>query len=133
MGQFFSRAEISAISFFPMGFIAGSRFGKTFILQIHRKLLRPDRAIITARKIWDYKRMQYHPTSADCPLCGTRFSPPESVLVTIEKITSDSGLSPDQSPCLELPEEVWEEPGLRSNCPQCSEDLKFNPFIADNY
>ena len=68
--------------------------------------------------------------SADCPLCGHRFAPPASVLDTIEKITKKAGLKPEQSPCLELPDEVWEEPGLLGNCPKCREKLKFNPFIA---
>jgi hypothetical protein len=41
-------------------------------------------------------------------------------------------LRPEQSPCLELPEEAWEEPGLLSYCPKCSGELKFNPFMAGN-
>jgi hypothetical protein len=49
---------------------------------------------------------------------------------TIKEITNRFGLKPEQSPCLELPDEAWEEPDLLSNCPQCGEGLKFNPFIA---
>jgi hypothetical protein len=49
---------------------------------------------------------------------------------TIETITKKAGLKPDQSPCLELPDEAWEDPGLLGNCPRCGAELKFNPFIA---
>jgi len=51
-------------------------------------------------------------------------------LATIEEISKKAGLRPEQSPCLELPDEAWEEPGLLGNCPNCGEALKFNPFIA---
>jgi hypothetical protein len=51
-------------------------------------------------------------------------------LATIEGITKKAGLRPEQSPCLELPDEAWEEPGLLGFCPECGEELKFNPFIA---
>jgi len=51
---------------------------------------------------------------------------------TIRKITKKAGLKPEQSPCLELPDEAWEDPGLLGNCPKCGEKLKFNPFIAGN-
>jgi len=63
-------------------------------------------------------------------LCGHRFAPLASVLATIEKITKKSRLRRKQSPCLELPKEAWEEPGLLGNCPKCGGELKFNPFIA---
>jgi hypothetical protein len=63
-------------------------------------------------------------------LCGHRFEPPIKVLKTIEKITKEAGLRTEQSPCLELPNEAWEDPGLIGNCPKCGEGLKFNPFIA---
>jgi len=52
------------------------------------------------------------------------------VSATIEEITKKTGLKPEQSPCLELPDAAWEEPGLLGNCPKCGEKLKFNPFIA---
>lgn len=30
----------------------------------------------------------------------------------------------------ELSDNVWEEPGLLSECPKCKEKLKFNPFLV---
>jgi uncharacterized protein (DUF983 family) len=53
-------------------------------------------------------------------------------LITIETIIKKTGLKPEQSPCLELPKEAWEEPGLLGSCPKCGEKLKFNPFVAGN-
>lgn len=53
-------------------------------------------------------------------------------LDVIMGITRDANLSPDQSPCLELPDEAWEEPHLLSECPLCHKPPRFDPFIADN-
>jgi hypothetical protein len=76
------------------------------------------------------KYHQYLPESADCPLCGHRFKPPVMILETIDGLPKKAGLRPGQSPCLDLPSEAWEDPGLLSVCPNCSMKLKFNPFIT---
>ena len=55
------------------------------------------------------------------------------ILDTIENIKKNAGLLPVQSPWLALSKEVWDDPGLLSSCPQCREDLKFNPFVVGNY
>ncbi len=81
-------------------------------------------------EIWDFEFQQYQSLSVDCPLCGYRFAPSALVMATIGEITKKAGLRPDQSPCFELSDEAWEEPGLLSECPKCGEKLKFNPFIA---
>ena len=126
-------SSINTIALFPRGIFGGCSSGETFVLNVPKEIFKHGNGIITARQIWDFEHKHYQPISADCPFCGTRFSPPESVLNTIKKITKRAGLSPEQSPCLELPKEVWEEPGLKSECPQCGEELKFNPFIAGDY
>ncbi|MBU2650977.1 MAG: hypothetical protein KKA81_08580 [Bacteroidetes bacterium] len=51
-------------------------------------------------------------------------------MATLDSIKKKYLLVPDQSPCLELPDEAWEHPGLLLECPKCKEKLKFNPFIA---
>jgi hypothetical protein len=130
--QFFTTSNVFAIKSFPRGIVGGNTSGETFILHAHRELLCPGIGIITARQIWDFELKHYQPLSADCPFCGNRFSPPKLVLDTIEEITTNAGLLLEQSLCLELPKEVWEESGLLSECPQCGEDLKFNPFIVDD-
>lgn len=100
------------------------------IINANKNLISPEIGIVTIRRIWDFEMHQYMQYSGDCPLCGHRFPPPQKVLDTIDEIKRKAGLTPDQSPCLELPDEAWEHPGLLSECPKCKEKLKFNPFIA---
>ena len=133
MGVFVTNSSIRAVSCFPSGVFMGTDSGHTFILNVSRELLCPDGGIITIRQIWDYDLQKYLKPSADCPMCGHRFEPPANILGTIEKITKKVGLKSHQSPCLELPDEAWENPDLLSNCPQCGGGLKFNPFIAGDY
>jgi len=101
--------------------------------------------IITAVRIWLYGqrvgwltrkkrsngRWDDYITSL-CQWCGQRFPVSDKILDVIRAINRNAGLSPDQSICLELPDEAWEEPRLLSECPLCHRPLKFNPFIVDN-
>lgn len=50
----------------------------------------------------------------------------------INGITRNANLTDNQSPCLDLPAEAWDEPQLLSACPLCRQPLKFNPFVVDN-
>jgi WD40 repeat protein len=68
--------------------------------------------------------------SAFCGLCSNRFQVPEKVHKLIRRINLSSNVTEKISPCLQLPNEAWEDPGLLCNCPKCGENLKFNPFIA---
>jgi WD40 repeat protein len=117
------------VSVFPCGVIVGDRSGKISIL-FSKEIFSSCESIANVRQIWDFELQEFQPLSADCPLCGYRFAPPVSVLETIEAITKKVCLRPEQSPCLELPDEVWREPGLSGNCPNCGGQLKFNPFFA---
>jgi WD40 repeat protein len=125
-----SNSKINAISCFPGGIFGGEESGNTFTLMLDKKINCPELCIVTIKQIWDFELQQYLPPTADCPLCGRRFAPPALVLATINNITKKFGLRPEQSPCLELPDEAWEDPGLLGNCPKCGGELKFNPFIA---
>jgi WD40 repeat protein/Cdc6-like AAA superfamily ATPase len=78
------------------------------------------------RGVWDKK------IKASCKWCGQRFAVTDKILDIIKGINREAGLTPDQSPCLELPDEAWDEPRLLSECPHCHKPLKFNPFIVDN-
>jgi WD40 repeat protein len=86
---------------------------------------------------WLSRRL-YKPSGWDehltalCPWCGQRFIVEKDILAVIRDIQGQSGLTPDHSPCLSLPDEAWEEPRLLSECPKCHKPLKFNPFIVDN-
>jgi WD40 repeat protein len=130
LGLFVTAPNTYAMSYFEGGVIGGDSAGNIFIINLRKELFCRQRCILTIKRIWDFELNRYLPLSADCPLCGHRFSPSTSVLATIESITKNTGLRPDQSPCLELPDEAWEDPELLGNCPKCGEKLKFNPFIA---
>ncbi len=121
---------VTTVKIYPNGILLGGQLGEIVIINVDKSLLCPGTAIITARQIWDFEIWEYQKLSADCPLCGHRFAPQASVLVTIKKIKKKVGLKPEQSPCLELPDKAWEEPGLLWNCSKCGGELKFNPFFA---
>ena len=53
------------------------------------------------------------------------------VLLVSAVQTLSGDLRPDQSPCLELPSEAYDDPRLLSACPRCDESLKFNPFLVN--
>ena len=133
LAYFTTDSGISVVSIFPNGIILGGESGEVVILKTDKNFLCHGRAITTIRQIWDFELLEFLPLSADCPVCGHRFLPPTSVLATIDYITKKSGLRPEQSPCLELPDEAWEELGLLENCPKCGGKLKFNPFIVGEY
>jgi WD40 repeat protein len=67
-----------------------------------------------------------------CPWCGQRFQVEEGILNIIRDINRNARLSPDRSPCFELPAESWDDPRLLLECSTCHKPLKFNPFIVDN-
>ncbi len=76
-----------------------------------------------ARGRWDDK------LTTHCAHCGQRFVPPPHVLDTIHRLTAH--LASNDSPCLELSPEAWNEPGLLSACPHCHQPVRFNPFVLD--
>lgn len=130
LGIFMTRSPIRDVASFSNGIILGLNSSEVIFLNIYKYMLCPGVTITTIRKIWSFAYDKYLDLSADCPLCSHRFAPPISVLAAIDEIKLKAGLKPDQSPCLELPDEAWEDPGLLGNCPKCGEKLKFNPFIA---
>jgi WD40 repeat protein len=67
-----------------------------------------------------------------CPSCSKRFPVSEEKLEMIRSINQSAGVSHDQSPCLELPSEAWNDPRLLSECPICHKPLRLNPFVVDN-
>jgi dipeptidyl aminopeptidase/acylaminoacyl peptidase len=67
-----------------------------------------------------------------CPYCGIRFMVNTIVSDIIARIYTEFGIEKYYSPCLELPDKAWEEPALLSSCPNCRQEIRFNPFIAGN-
>jgi WD40 repeat protein len=90
---------------------------------------------VTATRIWLCSTPNSHwddQVTAFCLWCANRFPITKKILALIGALNRDARITPDQSPCLELPDEAWDEPGLLSECPLCHKPLKFNPFIVDN-
>ena len=133
IARFFTNSSIAAVTLYSEGVVLGCGSGEVVILNAAKELICPGLPLTTVRQTWDFKLQRYQSLSADCPLCGHRSAPPVSILATIENIVNKAGLRPEESPCLELPEEAWEDPGLLCNCPKCGEKLKFNPFIVGDY
>lgn len=123
-------SDTQEFNLFKNGIFINRSYGLPIILDLSDEIFNSGPSVVNIRQIWDFELQQYLRPSADCPLCGHRFAPPASVLTVIEEITKKAGLKPGQSPCLELSDEAWEDPGLLGNCPKCEEALKFNPFIA---
>lgn len=133
---FTAEGVVSALAMTPRmaTVIAGDWLGGVHIL--HLENLPSGPAITTAKRIWCYgwegMAGQWQSTiQAGCPWCGERFSVPNDVLEEIKDIERQAGLSPDQSPCFDLPEDAWRTAGLLSECPQCRQPLKYNPFVVD--
>jgi len=127
-------AVTSVCLFGSTGYIAcGTEAGDVVYLNLYNLIIKPP--LITALRLYKYNTSSYdgewdEAITAVCPSCGLRFEPSEIVMFSIQKITKKAGLRSEQSPCLELADEAWEDLGLLSNCPNCGEALKFNPFVA---
>ena len=95
--------------------------------------LRLGPAIVTPVRLWlQGKRAWDRRLTAACPWCGHRFPVAQSVLGTIRAMALNARLSADQVPCLDLPLGAWDESRLSFDCPQCSRELRANPFVVDN-
>jgi len=130
MSNLFVSSKIRALRLSGNRIITGCESGEVIFLNVDMSFLRQGPAITTIRKIWDSEIEQFLDLSADCPLCGHRFAPPSYALDAIKDIITKAALTPDQSTCLELPDEAWLDFRLESKCPECGDNLKFNPFTA---
>jgi WD40 repeat protein len=94
-------------------------------------------AVITPARLWVFAPLgqqgHWHDNVTSlCRWCGRRFSTPSKILDVIDGISRSAKLTQEQSPCLHLPDEAWEEPKLISDCPLCKNPLQYNPFKVDN-
>jgi WD40 repeat protein len=129
VGQYSGNEIIGSSKLFPGGMFAIEESG-IILIKLNKELLGFKKSIVTTNRVWDFRLKHYLPYSADCPLCHYQFAPKNSILSTIQAIKQRNRLKPKQSPCMELPDEAWEDPGLLGNCPKCGGELKFNPFVA---
>ena len=137
-------------------FVCGTNTGEVFFFKLHNLPKNP--VISTAERLWLLGEGSWFgqwddDITALCRCCGQRFPVPPKILDVIKTITCCSRRFPvpskvldviktisrvaklasvEQSPCLGLPVEAWNEPRLLSECPHCGKTLKFNPFIVDN-
>ena len=127
---FITNQGIESLTLKRDNLVIGGNSGGMFFLKIPSYYHTGKEEIVTIKKSRDSIEGRFKNPTTNCAHCSHIITPPASVLATIEEITKKAGLKPEQSPCLELPDEVWEEPGLLGLCPECGEELKFNPFIA---
>jgi WD40 repeat protein len=132
IAQFLANSTIMDISYFAGGVFGGESSGDVFILKLNKGLLNKDSVVVTVKCIWDFNRIEFIMPIADCPFCGRRFEPSQTIIQLIIQILNESGITSKQSPCLVLPDEAWENPGLFGECPNCNEKLKFNPFFGSD-
>jgi len=135
VARFAGSFSVETSALFPKGIIVCqrldiSRHGGTAILHASQEMLLSGPAIVTTRYIWDFEKHLAIGPSADCPVCGNRFYVSNNIVDSIKSILQNSHIDACDSPCLCLPSEAWEDPGLLGNCPKCGAELKFNPFIA---
>ena len=116
--------------------VCGTAGGEVIFLTA-RNLPPAGPAAVSAVRLWHYGPPEARGHWAEhfttlCLWCGQRFPVPPGLVDLIHVITLAAKLSPDQSPCLELSREAWNEPKLLAECPKCGKLLKFNPFWVDN-
>ncbi len=123
---------IYSVKYLPQGIFLSHQYEEFGFLHSDKKMLCPGIAIATIKQIWDFELKRFSAPLIYCPLCGHSFEPPHRIVQTIIQILQDEGIKHDQSPCLELPDEAWEHPGLIGECPSCHEKIKFNPFFGSD-
>jgi WD40 repeat protein len=129
---FTASSQITSVSPLKNGFYLGLLHGEPLFLDFDIAKICNNLSLTTIRQIWDFALSNFSKPKSDCPLCSYRFEPPKTFLKTIIDILYENNIQPNQSPCLKLPYEAWEHPGLLSECPSCHEKLKFNPFFGSD-
>jgi hypothetical protein len=134
---FILKAGVSAVAFSPsMSKIAvGDSLGNFYLFDLVGFPL--GTPILTSVRLWLFGPEQgtgsWSPDITNyCPYCDTLFPTSRILLDTIYALNRNSNIGPDDSPCVKLPAEAWDEPKLLSECPKCKGKLKFNPFVMDN-
>jgi WD40 repeat protein len=150
LATFPAASGISAVAGAPgLFFCAGDAMGELYILQLMGIESGPP--LITAVRLWRFDRDTVErrgfglwrretrlrgawdgDITARCDWCGRRFAPKQDVLDAVKGIVRGVGLKHSEAPCVELPDEAWNDPRLLAECPNCGQLLRFNPFVVDN-
>jgi WD40 repeat protein len=104
--------------------------------EIENALLNRKPTFITATRRWafrdDSKNGEWDKDyTAVCELCGARFVVNQAIVETIKDVTQVSEVPGEESPCLALPNDAWDNRRLLSICPHCHNAIRFNPFLDD--
>ena len=75
----------------------------------------------------DRERVRH--ATARCEWCGKRFDVPTKLINSIQEI--NEGVGSYQMTCATLPKQSWNDARLLSECPECHQPVRFNPFILD--
>ncbi|MFY9556910.1 MAG: WD40 repeat domain-containing protein [Blastocatellia bacterium] len=107
----------------------GDSKGRLYILELVGLGL--DRAVVTSTYLYQSNRKQYEEQpSAKCEWCGKRFTPSSSIIGAIQSITEHQNATENR--LYSLPDDAWDDPRLLSECSNCHQPLRFNPFVVDN-
>ena len=131
---FRTSGEVSTLSEISTGrqFGIGAGYGQVVLVTLRNVPFAP--SCITAVRLWlsgtDGAQCRWDDElTTRYAHCGQPFVSQPSVLDAIHDLTAH--LTLDQSPSLELPPEVWDDPRLLVDCPQCHQPVGFNPFVVD--
>jgi len=130
IAQSFMLYEVSSIASHPRGIALGNKGGQVAFYLTKDNHLFPHIAIVNIISVRDYKSGNRTDLSYLCPFCGQPSQPKHQIIECINFLHKEGNIGPMDSPCIKLPKEAWEDPGLLGNCPKCGAALKFNPFIA---
>ncbi|EKQ55823.1 MAG: WD40 repeat-containing protein, partial [Methanobacterium sp. Maddingley MBC34] len=97
--------------------------------------------LITSKKMWVYGENDNYTTmwfsgdsgywdeniTADCPCCGERFKVSDEIIDMIRETEKQYKM-----PNGWISDEAWNDTRLISECRECNQKIKFNPFIVDN-
>jgi WD40 repeat protein len=130
IAQSYMPFEVSSIASHPRGIAVGNKGGQVVFFHNNDNHLFPHIAIVNIVSFSDYKNKNSMDLFYFCPYCGQLSRPRNQIVECIKTIHKEGNIRLLDSPCIKLPKEAWEDPGLLGNCPKCGGELKFNPFIA---
>jgi hypothetical protein len=107
--------------------IAGDNSGRLYIIRVRGLDFGAPIVTPTHYYLFDESRWDNNPI-VSCESCGKDFIPDETILNTIHSVNMD--LKREESPCLRLRGQAWDDPRLYSKCPHCGISLRYNPFVA---
>ncbi len=128
-GAFYAKADLGTVAVGPVDcWTAGDGSGRLYILRARGAAF--GRLVTTAVRLYSISEQKWNESlQARCGWCNRYFDLPAGMEQLLRDLSAGPGSG---SPCLNLPEEAWEEPALFVDCPECHGALRLNPFFVDN-